>query len=584
MSSSLELLSLRRGSVRFSRWRKQADVGTERDELAPDGLAPARLWRYLPLVALTTMSVVILPAALVVAVVPRGGTLLMAASAVSAVAVSVAIASAEAALWKRQPRSRDFVFADLMLWGWLSRCWTERRLAHARDLYDSARKAGPAVSIELLERLSKLLEARDAYTHGHSQRVARHAECIARAMHIAPVEIAKIRAAAMVHDVGKLYIPREILNNPARLTDVELAVIKRHPGDGADMLAAVGDPEIAAMVRHHHERMDGNGYPDGLVGSEIPLGARIIAVADTFDAITSSRCYRSAGTHKKAMDILSNEAGSQLDGTAVAAFLSRYSARRSVAWFAFATAAPQRIIAGLQTASPSLGANTGGVASILPALGTASLLALSPGLRHDTLLDRGVYRQPDTFTQPHQLAIPAAAPTTGSPRRATMRTASTRPSSPDYNPSHATAHISPGMPASKNSTAGAPTTPASSTGASGTGSAKREPVAAAPPAPPTTSSPAPTSPPTTTSSPPPPAPPTTSAPAPPAPPTTNSPPPTPPTPPGNETPTLPAPPISLPVTVPGASVNLPPVHLHVPPVSISTLATQTHAVLDRILG
>jgi putative nucleotidyltransferase with HDIG domain len=560
MSSSLELLSSRnehnwkagespghQGGIGFSRWRRRAEVAAERD-----GLAPVRLRRYLPLVALITVSVVVLPAALVDAVVPRGGSLLMAASAASAVAVSVAIASAEAALWKRQRRSRDFVFADLMLWGWLRRCWTERRLAQARDLYDSARKAGPTVSIDLLQRLSKLLEARDVYTHGHSQRVARHAECIARAMHISPVETAKIRTAATVHDVGKLYTPREILNNPARLTDAEFAVMKRHPGDGADMLAAVGDPEIAAIVRHHHERMDGRGYPDGLIGSDIPLGARIIAVADTFDAITSTRSYRSAGTHKKALDILSDEAGSQLDGAAVAAFLSRYSARRSVAWFAFATAAPQRIFAMLQTASPSLGASAGGIASILPALGAAGLLTLSPGLRHDTLVDRGTHRQPvAAFTQPHQPTIPAASATDSSPRHHIRQTASTRPTAPGYRPSRLTLHISPSTPVSKHP----PTsTPNSSGGGTGTVTVTREPVVVAPTTPPTASSPVSTPPPTA------------SSPAPTPPPITTSPAPTPPptAPPVNEAPKLPVPPISLPVTLPSINVNLPPVHVRLP--------------------
>lgn len=512
-----------------------------------DGLAPVRLRRYLPLVALITVSVVVLPAALVDAVVPRGGSLLMAASAASAVAVSVAIAGAEAALWKRQRRSRDFVFADLMLWGWLRRCWTERRLVQARDLYDSAKEAGPSVSIDLLQRLSKLLEARDAYTHGHSQRVARHAERIARAMHISPVEIAKIRTAATVHDVGKLYTPREILNNPARLTDAEFAVMKRHPGDGANMLAAVGDSEIAAMVRHHHERMDGRGYPDGLVGSGIPLGARIIAVADTFDAIISTRSYRSAGTHKKALDILSNEAGSQLDGAAVAAFLSCYSARRSVAWFAFVTAAPQRIVAVLQTASPSLGASTGGVASILPSLGAAGLLTLSPGLRHDTLVDRGTYRQPvAVVTRPHRPTI-TAAPATDAPRHHIRQTASTRPIAPGYRPSRLTLRISPSTPVSKNPPAGTPNSPDYGTGSGGTVTVTHEPVVVAPTAPPTASSPV-------------------STPLPTPPPTTTSPAPTPPptAPPVNEAPKLPVPPISLPVTLPSVNVNLPPVHVRVP--------------------
>lgn len=475
----------------------------------------------------------------------------MAASAASAVAVSVTVASAEAALWKRQPRSRDLVFADLMLWGWLRRCWTERHLAQARSIYDAARKAGPTVSISLLERLSRLLEARDAYTHGHSQRVARHAERIARAMHIPPVEIAKVRTAAAVHDVGKLYTPREILNNPGRLNSAEFAVIKRHPGDGADMLAAVGDPEIAAMVRHHHERMDGHGYPDGLLGSDIPLGARIIAVADTFDAITSSRSYRSAGTHKKALDILAREAGSQLDGVAVAAFLGRYSARRSVAWFAFATAVPQRIFAGLQTVAPGLGASTGGVTSILPAIGAASLLTLSPGLHHDTLVGRGTYRQPTALTRSYQPTVPQV-PATDAPRQDTRQGASTQPTAPDYRPSHRLVPTTPETPVSKRPTASAPNIPAS-----GTSTATHEPVAVPPVAPPpTTSSPAPTPPPTVppvngAPTPPPTLPPVSGAPTPPAP---------------------PAVPISPPVKLPNVSVELPPVHVRVPPVSVPPIS------------
>ncbi len=148
------------------------------------------------------------------------------------------------------------------------------------------------------------------------------------------------------------------------------------------------------MVRHHHERIDGGGYPDGLAGSKIPLGARIIAVADTFDAITSSRAYRPAGTQKKALDVLSREAGSQLDGAAVAAFLHRYSARRSLALLSFAVAIPERIFAGLQAASSSLGVGAAGTTSILPALGAAGLLAFAPGLRHGTSVDRGAHRDP----------------------------------------------------------------------------------------------------------------------------------------------------------------------------------------------
>ena len=555
MFSPFELFSsLRR--VALNRWRKPTG-----GVLASDDSAPTRLLRYMPLVVFTTASVVVLPAVLVATVVPRGGSLLMLASTASAVAVSVAIAGVEAALWTRRSGSRDLVFADLMLWGWLRRCWTERRLAQARALYDSARKAGPAVSIELLEDLSKRLEARDAYTHGHNQRVARHAERIARAMQLSVTEIAKIRTAATVHDVGKIYTPREILNNPGHLTDREYAIVKLHASDGADMLAAVGDPEITAMVRHHHERIDGRGYPDGLADSDIPLGARIIAVADTFDAITSSRSYRPAGTHKKALDILSQQTDSQLDGAAVSAFLGCYSARRSVAWFAFATVVPQRIFVTLQAASSGIGASTGAITSILPALGAAGLLTLSPGLRHGTAIERSTYRQPGA-TQLHRRAV-SATPTTDAARHRTTQTANIQLPQTQHRPTRGTVHISAptplNRPVSKNPKASTPDTSAGGGGGGGGGAHESVAVAGGPAAPPTNDSPAPEP----------------SAPAPPAPPAEKAP--TAPTSPTSPPVTLPSvpklPPVSVPgvsVSVPGVSVSVPGVSVSVPSVSIST--------------
>jgi HD-GYP domain-containing protein (c-di-GMP phosphodiesterase class II) len=502
---SFELFVPHRGPV-VRRWRQPV-----KPVVADDGSVPTHLLRYLPLVLFATASVVVAPAVLVAALVPRGGSLLIVASTALAVAISVAIASAEAALWTRRSGSRDLVFADLMLWGWLRRCLAERHLARARALYDSARKAGLTVSIELLEELSKRLAARDAYTHGHEQRVARHAERIARAMHLSATEIVKIRTAATVHDVGKIYTPRQILNNPGRLTDQEYAIVKLHARDGGEMLAAVGDPEIAAMVRHHHERVDGHGYPDGLAGSDIPLGARIIAVADTFDAITSNRPYRPVGTHKRALDILSQQAGSQLDAPAVTAFLSRYSARRSIAWFAFATVLPQRILVALQTASSSVGASTGAVTSLLPALGTAGLLTLSPGLRHDAAIERNTYRQTDrqtAVTQPHRLAI-STTPTTYGARRDTRQTAKAniRLAQPEHGQTHIPVRTPLGKPVSKNPNASTPNAPTAGT------TSPRGPVAATPIGPPpTTSLPTPPTPP--------PAPPVKEAPAPPEPPST----------------------------------------------------------------
>ena len=251
--------------------------------------------------------------------------------------------------------------------GWLRRLRAERRLAHAETML-GCRAEG--LSVQALSNLSALLEARDSFTYGHSQRVTRHAERIATELGLSPAEVAQVRTAAALHDVGKLHTPREILNKPGRLTDEEFAVIRNHPGDGAEMSTSVGDTVITAMIRHHHERLDGAGYPDGLAGEAIPLGARIIAVADTFDAMTSNRAYRRASSHKRALDVLRAEAGKQLDGDAVAAFVGYYRGRRTVAWSAFATAAPQRLFAWLGGVSPGVSAGVAGAAAL--AIGVAS--------------------------------------------------------------------------------------------------------------------------------------------------------------------------------------------------------------------
>ena len=203
-------------------------------------------------------------------------------------------------------------------------------------------------------------------------------------MGLSAAEVAKVRTAAAMHDVGKLHTPRSILNKPGRLTDSEFALIKRHPVDGAVMAGGIGDPEITAMIRHHHERLDGHGYPDGLAGEDIPLGARIIAVADTFDAITSNRTYRRASHHKRALDVLSSEAGKQLDGDAVAAFRGYYRGQRTVALSAFVASAPQRFLSWLGGASPAIGAGAASATSLLIGLGNAQPAVYSPdsAVRH----------------------------------------------------------------------------------------------------------------------------------------------------------------------------------------------------------
>ena len=211
---------------------------------------------------------------------------------------------------------------------WIQRWSTERRVAVAVRLL---RGGDPSVDLtrgrraQLLSELAAQLEARDPYTHGHSRRVARHAVIIAIRMGLPEAQVGTIRAAAALHDVGKINTPRAVLHKPGRLTDVELGLIELHPVDGAEIVSTLGDPELTAMVRHHHERLDGTGYPDGLSGEEIPLGARIIAVADTFDAITSTRPYRPARTHDAAMEILDEEAEARLDPAGVRALQAYYA-------------------------------------------------------------------------------------------------------------------------------------------------------------------------------------------------------------------------------------------------------------------
>ena len=217
----------------------------------------------LPHALIATALVVVVPALAVWAIVPRGDALLLLLSVPLGMLLSVAAATIGGAIWKRTRGSRDLVFADLMLWGWLRRVRTERRLSRAETLLgDDA----DGLSVGALTDLSVLLEARDRYTYGHSQRVTRHAERIAGAMRLSATDVAKVRTAAALHDVGKLHTPRDILNKPGALTDEEFAVVRRHPSDGAAMATGLGDPMIAAMIRHHHERLDGAGYPAGLAG------------------------------------------------------------------------------------------------------------------------------------------------------------------------------------------------------------------------------------------------------------------------------------------------------------------------------
>lgn len=185
------------------------------------------------------------------------------------------------------------------------------------------RKEMQASTQQLLESLADTVDLRDPYTGGHSRRVTDLSRGILRELGISGHEADLIIAAARVHDIGKIGIPDEILRKPGRLTPEEWAIMSSHPAWGAELLARYGDfARGALIVRHHHERWDGQGYPDGLEEFDIPFGARVIAVADSFDAMTSDRPYRHGMSADQAASILRTERGRQWDPTIVDAFLS----------------------------------------------------------------------------------------------------------------------------------------------------------------------------------------------------------------------------------------------------------------------
>jgi putative nucleotidyltransferase with HDIG domain len=171
--------------------------------------------------------------------------------------------------------------------------------------------------------LCQAVETKDFYTRGHSERVSRGAAMLARVVGMREARVEAIRYAGMLHDVGKLGVPTKVLQKNGPLTEEELAAIQLHPMRGLEIVREIGFlDEALAGIMHHHERMDGSGYPLGLAGDEIPEFARVIAVADAFDAMTSNRSYRGARTLEDAVADLRKCAGAQFDPALVDAFVA----------------------------------------------------------------------------------------------------------------------------------------------------------------------------------------------------------------------------------------------------------------------
>ncbi|MGC8745378.1 MAG: HD domain-containing phosphohydrolase [Candidatus Saccharicenans sp.] len=173
-----------------------------------------------------------------------------------------------------------------------------------------------------IQAISTTIEMRDPYTAGHQRRVAKLAEAIARELQLSASQVEGIKFAAEIHDIGKIYVPAEILSKPTKLTDLEYTIIKTHPQAGYEILKNIEFPwPIAQIVLQHHERMNGSGYPNGLKGDKILLEARILAVADVVEAMSSHRPYRPSFGLDKALDEINSNQGVLYDPEVVKACL-----------------------------------------------------------------------------------------------------------------------------------------------------------------------------------------------------------------------------------------------------------------------
>ena len=188
--------------------------------------------------------------------------------------------------------------------------------------------AGPT-NREAIEALAVALLERDRYTGEHSEAVIEMAAAVARNLGLGSEEVERVRSAALLHDIGKVAIPDEILHKSGPLSDEEWMLMKQHPVIGERILRVVpGLGTVARIVRHEHERWDGRGYPDGLRGARIPIGSRIIIAADAYHAITSDRPYRPARSHSDAIEELSKCAGTQFDPAVSAALIGHLYGQR----------------------------------------------------------------------------------------------------------------------------------------------------------------------------------------------------------------------------------------------------------------
>jgi putative two-component system response regulator len=200
-------------------------------------------------------------------------------------------------------------------------------LAYQRDLEDQLEdllRTLKNTTLATLEAFSETIEQKDAYTKGHCSRVRNIVVAMGKALHLSPENILTLEGGSLLHDIGKIGIPEEILNKPTKLTKEEYDLIKMHPISGERIVKHIEMFQpYRPIIRSHHERFDGTGYPDGLKGEQIPLDVRIVSLADAFDAMTSSRAYRSALPTEIAIEELKLCSGTQFDPDLVNLFIEQ---------------------------------------------------------------------------------------------------------------------------------------------------------------------------------------------------------------------------------------------------------------------
>jgi putative nucleotidyltransferase with HDIG domain len=200
----------------------------------------------------------------------------------------------------------------------------ERYAADLRETFKEERARSQQLTRsyrDTVRALSNAVEARDAYTGKHAERVAAYGIELARCVGLPRFDAPEMEFGFLLHDIGKLGVPDSILFKPGPLTSEERALMARHPVVGAEIVSGIDFlAEAAAVVRSHHERWDGMGYPDGLAGAEIPVAARVFAVADVLDALSTDRPYRPAFTLRQARAMIAQEAGNHFDPEVIAAF------------------------------------------------------------------------------------------------------------------------------------------------------------------------------------------------------------------------------------------------------------------------